>query len=295
MAYHINPKSGSVGKCRAEEGNCPFGPVEDHYDSPASARLAFEKKMSANPLDRSTLKSLTADELRSVLVKEAGEIGLDTKKVAKAALFAKELHRGQFRSAPPWEERPAYITHPLRNAIRLIRWGCKEPNVILAGILHDTVEDCADKYCDDRGIKYSSPEEAREILLAKIRKDYGKRVAELVLKLSNPYQSDEERALMTIEQKNNDYTAHVAEAIKGDSDVLLAKLSDFHDNAASLIHSNYPGRERQTKKQAVKYMQTMPVFRAELARNPLKNPVLRKSTFDSIILIEDRLRDILKP
>jgi len=295
MAYHINPNSGSVGKCRADAGNCPFGPVEDHYDSPASARLAFEKKMSANPLDRSTLKSLTADELRAVLLKEATEIGLDPKKIAKASLFAKELHRGQFRSAAPWEERPAYITHPYRNSIRLIRWGCKDQNVILGAIFHDTVEDCAEKYCDARGIQYSSPQEARDILLAKIRKDYGKRVAEIVLKLSNPYQSDEERAAMTIEQKNSDYAFHVEEAIKDDHDVLLGKLSDLHDNAASLHHTAWPGREKQTKKQATKYMQTMPAFRTELARNPLKDPVLRKSTFDSIVLIEDRLRDILEP
>jgi len=108
------------------------------------------------------------------------------------ALFAKELHKGQFRSAAPWEERPAYIVHPLRNAIRLIRWGSKDPNVILAGILHDTLEDCAEKYCDARGIQYASENEAREILYKKLKKDYGSRATEITLKLSNDIQSEEE-------------------------------------------------------------------------------------------------------
>lgn len=293
--YHINPNSGAVGKCRAEKGNCPFGDESKHFDSPAAARKAFEEEMSSRPLDRSTLKSRTADELRGILLVESGEVGLNVAEMEKAALFAKELHLGQFRFAPPWEARPPYITHPLRNAIRLIRWGSKDRNVILAGILHDTVEDCAEKYCDDRGIQYDSPQHAQQILLAKLRKDYGSRLADIVWKLSNPYISDEDKAKLTVEQKHEIYVDHVRESIKDDHEVLLAKLSDLQDNAAGLYHTAYPEREKQTRKQATKYQLVMDVFREELARNPLKDPVLRRSAFESIVLIEARLKALLEP
>lgn len=292
--YHINPGSGSVGACKAEKSLCPFGKEDKHFDSPAAARRAFEEVMSSRPLDRSTLKSLTADELRAVLLKEAGEIGLDVRVIAKAALFAKELHKGQFRSAAPWEERPAYIVHPLRNSIRLIRWGSKDPNVILAGILHDTLEDCAEKYCDTRGIKYASEQEARDILFKKLKKDYGARTAEITLKLSNDIQSEEEKANLTVDEKHQRYVDHVKKSITDDHETLVAKLADLVDNGAGLYHTAYPARIKQTRKQATKYALTMPLFREELARNPIKDPVLRRSVFNSIVLIEDRLKAILE-
>lgn len=291
--YHINPKTGAVGHCRAEKDNCPFGGVGEHFESAAGARANFEKKMSSRPLDRSTLKSLTSDELRNVLIEEAVEVGLDRAIIAKAARFAKELHLGQFRSAPPWEERPPYIVHPLRNAIRTIRWGSRDRTAVLSAILHDVVEDSAEKYCDNHAIAYADPHAARDILLSRIRKDYGAHVANAVLKLSNPHQEPEDRAKMTEEERVNDYVDHVRESIANDSTVLLVKLSDLHDNAAGLIHVAFPGREKQTRKQANKYIKTMPVFREELERNPLGDPVLRRSALQSIVLIEDRLNAIL--
>ena len=39
--YHLNWK-GEPGKCSAKEGNCPFGGADDHFDSPETARQAFE-------------------------------------------------------------------------------------------------------------------------------------------------------------------------------------------------------------------------------------------------------------
>ena len=41
--YHINYK-GNPGVCRAEK-NCPFGGPSEHFDSPETARAAYEKTM----------------------------------------------------------------------------------------------------------------------------------------------------------------------------------------------------------------------------------------------------------
>ncbi len=44
--YHINPKTGNVGRCRALQ-TCPFGDLEsDHFSTPEEARTAYERKMT---------------------------------------------------------------------------------------------------------------------------------------------------------------------------------------------------------------------------------------------------------
>lgn len=53
-----------------------------------------------------------------------------------AVELAARAHRGQFRKTA----RVPYLAHPLAVAERLVGWGCDEP-VVIAGILHDTVED----------------------------------------------------------------------------------------------------------------------------------------------------------
>jgi hypothetical protein len=40
--YHINPKTGNPGICRAKE-QCPFGDASNHYDSKEEAHKAYEQ------------------------------------------------------------------------------------------------------------------------------------------------------------------------------------------------------------------------------------------------------------
>lgn len=41
--YHINPQTGNPGLCKAQSGGCPFGEMEDHFDTKIEARNAYEK------------------------------------------------------------------------------------------------------------------------------------------------------------------------------------------------------------------------------------------------------------
>jgi hypothetical protein len=52
MAYHINPRSGEPGYCKATAGKCPFASANDHYESKEDARKAYEATMNEtmNPL-----------------------------------------------------------------------------------------------------------------------------------------------------------------------------------------------------------------------------------------------------
>ena len=49
MAYHINPKTGNPGICRAEK-NCPFGDSNHHYPTKEEASAAFEAAQDSFPL-----------------------------------------------------------------------------------------------------------------------------------------------------------------------------------------------------------------------------------------------------
>ena len=63
----------------------------------------------------------------------------DIEKIKKAYLYAYELHAGQFR-----QSGEPYISHPVAVAVIVAELGL-DTDSICAALLHDTVEDCADK------------------------------------------------------------------------------------------------------------------------------------------------------
>src|SRR4051812_838752 len=78
-------------------------------------------------------------------------------RLLKAISFATIAHTGQTRKGKP---HVPYITHPLSVGILLAQSGAKE-DVIIAGILHDTIEDT-------------------DITYDQLEKVFGKVVAEMV-------------------------------------------------------------------------------------------------------------------
>ena len=61
-------------------------------------------------------------------------------KILDAATFAAEKHKGQKRKG---RDGDPYINHPLEVADLLVRvGGVEDADIIAAGLLHDTVEDC---------------------------------------------------------------------------------------------------------------------------------------------------------
>lgn len=58
--YHINPKTGNPGLCKAKD-NCPFGGADEHYSSKDVARAAYEA--SKNPFSASNMKDYANEPL----------------------------------------------------------------------------------------------------------------------------------------------------------------------------------------------------------------------------------------
>ena len=128
-----------------------------------------------------------------------------SQKLFQAIEFATKAHSDQFRK----HTKIPYIVHPLGVGKILIESGCSE-EVVLAGLLHDTVEDT-------------------EVTLDQIENEFGKEVARLVEGASEPGKSDswDNRKKHTI-----DYLQDAP------MDVVLVTFADKHDNMRA-IRSDY--------------------------------------------------------
>lgn len=128
-------------------------------------------------------------------------------KITKAYEYAKQLHEGQYRKSG--EE---YICHPV--AVAEIVAGLElDTDSICAALLHDTLEDCADK-----------------IDIEKIKKEFGTQVAELVDGLTKLVQ-------IRIEDKEDAHMESLRKmflAMAKDVRVIFIKLADRLHNMRTL-------------------------------------------------------------
>ena len=134
----------------------------------------------------------------------------DSDRIKKAVELAKKAHEGQFRKTGE-----PYIVHPLAVKKILEEWGMDE-DTIIAGVLHDTVEDT-------------------EITLDDIRKEFGESVAFLVdgvTKLSSARAGM--RDIDTYLPETKDNFLRLLIALGADIRVLIIKLADRLHNIRTL-------------------------------------------------------------
>ena len=283
---HTNDE-GRVLACQNPE-TCPFGTaattsersqalyVEKVSELLLSSSVVYDEERIKNRryeiyngIQYVALKDMTASELGNCLVGAGRQLGFNAKTLESAIALATSLHENQSRGARGTLKRTPYIEHPLRNAIRLIRLGNAEQDVIIANVLHDTVEDGSvdfvKKFAEDRFTDGRIDEvQARAMLEDYIEKRFGGRVLNAVHKVTNEYFSRRQWSELTQEEKADLYLNHVRNSIKNDPDALLVKVSDFIDNATGLYHSDVKGREKRTLRQAKKYLPVASVFRDEI-------------------------------
>lgn len=154
----------------------------------------------------------------------------------------------------------AYIYHPLRNTVRLMRWGVTDINVLLASVLHDTVEDAPKRLCEwgvsARDLSFLtdeiSEEDYRRKALLRIGNLFGPEVRRIVNEVTNPLPTEGQ----TKAERNQDYIHHVSVAVR-DPKVFLVKFADICDNALSL-HFTPPSPKRDYL--ASRYLPLAPIL-----------------------------------
>lgn len=285
-AYHINPANGEAGSCRAEKGRCPFGSAAEHYPTIEDARLAYEGKMKAFPA-RKSMKLMDAADLKSAVLWEADLSPVHKARLASAIELASVLHDRQIRkSAVQGRVNTPYVEHPLRNTLRLVRMGVKDVAVLEAAVLHDTVEDCGDRFQEINPTGAKGEAEEREALSAYIGQKYSDRTKVLVLGVTNPLHT-EGTGPKTREEKHRAYAVNVDSEVAEDPDVFLVKFVDFVDNAGSLHHS----LEHEVPKaqvQAQKYLPLIEIFDRHLTTH--EPAFATRITREAVEEMRERLR-----
>ena len=171
---------------------------------------------------------------------------VDTERIKHAVAVAKDAHDGQYRKTGE-----PYIVHPLAVKKILEEWGMDE-DTIIAGILHDTVEDTS-------------------LTLEDIRKEFGESVAFLVdgvTKLSTARNGM--RDIDTYLPTTKDNFLRLMIALGSDIRVLIIKLADRLHNLRTLS-ALPPDKQKKIAKETLEVFAlladrlNMGILRVELA------------------------------
>ncbi len=161
--------------------------------------------------------------------------------VADACAWAAELHAGQRRTREP------YLNHLLRVTLRMLcHYRVTDPDVLIAGLLHDAVEDQPWAVTGTRKDGPPPVAQALEVIAGR----YNARVARLVGAVTTPARPDGVDRI-------RHYTDGLAAALDGEPWARVIKLSDFTDNGVGIIHSIGPLVVRSARK----YDAALPLLR----------------------------------
>ncbi len=135
-------------------------------------------------------------------------------RINHAFAFAAKHHDQQVRKGT----KLPYLTHPANVAIILARYGCGD-DMIVAGILHDVVEDCVrDGW-------------TREMLEERIGRKFGASVLETVLTVTER-RVDDDGVELSYDDRKDDYLSRLAIASE---DALWVCAADKVHNANSIL------------------------------------------------------------
>jgi (p)ppGpp synthase/HD superfamily hydrolase len=165
------------------------------------------------------------------LMPESGEL------ITSAATMASFLHRRQTRFVRGGMPLVPYIEHPLRVALRLVRWGVQDPNLVGAALLHDVVEDCSEELLSVFG-------QSNETALHCLARLYGGDMAAHVEQVTNPADVVDAAS----------YQLHVAALAWSGTSAVLIKASDLKDNAGSIRHQLGYGQDARMLRLLRKYL-----------------------------------------
>ena len=177
----------------------------------------------------------------------------DRELITSTASMASFLHREQTRFVRGAMERVPYIEHPLRVALRLIRWGVRDAELVAAALLHDVAEDCSEELLEvfgSAGRSCGQPTDgADEDAFGCLAHLYGTRVAGLVADVTNPKTCGSSSA-----EGRANYLAHIETLVEQMGLSLLIKASDLKDNAGSIKYQLGHGKDARMLRMLTKYL-----------------------------------------
>ncbi len=202
----------------------------------------------------------------------------DYQRINEALTLALYAHLPQTRGEHP------YSTHILRVSARIIHhFKVKDPDIIIAALLHDIIEDQARRMLGD-DIELADEIEYKSAALAVIDEKFGSEVATLVAKVTN-------HNFNSNTDKNQQYKKDVTQAMAENPKARIIKLSDFLDNCSGIIYNESP---QKAEKLAAKYLPLIPVMKefALMPDTPLE-PEARDYIVERLSRAENRCHELL--
>ena len=178
-----------------------------------------------------------------------------TQKIQKAIKFASKTHNHYQQQTRKGKVIP-YITHPLAVGIILSQVKASQ-EVIVAGILHDTIEDSS---------------EEKKVTPAMLEERFGKEVKDLVLSVT------EEDKNLSWEERKKQALEHVEEFSENS---LLVKSADIVANLAELVDDYARHKEKvfeifnAPKEKVIEHqLKTIEIIDQKWKENPLREDLL---------------------
>ncbi|MET7768985.1 HD domain-containing protein [Nocardia sp. NPDC005366] len=209
--------------------------------------------------------------LRERLLLEIAELP-DTDRLTDALELAAELHREDRYGREP------YLSHLLRVTIRIVsHYEVRDPDLVVAGLLHDSVED------HPRELAGSRPGDPRSAALEALAERFGTRVADIVAAVTNPARDPDQ-------DKHEQYREHIAADLDRAPWARIVKLSDFTDNGVGILYATGPAMARL----ATKYRPLTDIYRDLVNRpdTPLADHV-KQLILDQLDRADERFEAIL--
>jgi guanosine-3',5'-bis(diphosphate) 3'-pyrophosphohydrolase len=160
----------------------------------------------------------------------------DARLVLEAASFAARAHRHQVRK----DGETPYVAHPFRVCL-VVRhvFGIDDPDVLIAALLHDTIEDTTTDFDD-------------------LARRFGPQIASWVAALSKDTRLPEA----------DREAAYVGALAAAPPTVKVAKLGDIFDNLSDCQRLS-PGHRLRTAERSQRYLAVLQQDAPELLREPL--------------------------
>lgn len=243
--------------------------------------------------DLDALAEMNSEELIQIIASNMSDCSLkDLDLILSAVKKATALHSHQIRKTPGVKHSDVpYIVHPLRNTVRLMWWGVTDVDILVASVLHDTVEDCSEQYVRLLRVQIDGVDSstfnnavdvpmARSLLSENIRELFGDKVVEIVSDVTNPYHPFEETKDWSRAQKREIYIEKVLSVVERSNEAFLVKVSDFIDNAGFLFAFEQNNNKGFVKRLAQKYAPLVTPLRLMLMEKNLENYLSRDALGD---------------
>lgn len=190
-------------------------------------------------------------------------------RIREALALAIELHGDEKLR----DDGTPYVEHVLRVADQVLNsFKITDPNVIIAALLHDSIENqrikLAEKLYQDQPNERHAVPNVKNAAVRYLAADFGVTVASMVVELTKPDKAD----YPTLEARDADYLAQLRVDMQT-PELFYVKLADFFDNVRSLEGA---GTIEHQQQRAAKYQPVFDMFIERIQDEEIQIPVAVK-------------------